>query len=60
MWDLAGLLGSTGWGLWIAALGVVLLSRSVGSGEVALDSAQPSTASVPAPRPPASAAGVQS
>jgi hypothetical protein len=25
VWDLAGLLGSTGWGLWVAALGVVLL-----------------------------------
>jgi hypothetical protein len=24
VWDLAGLLGSTGWGLWVAALGVVL------------------------------------
>jgi hypothetical protein len=27
VWDLAGLLGSTGWGLWVAALGVVLLRR---------------------------------
>jgi hypothetical protein len=27
-WDLAGLIGSTGWGLWVAALGVtILLSR---------------------------------
>jgi hypothetical protein len=25
VWDLAGLFGSTGWGLWVAALGVVLL-----------------------------------
>ncbi len=25
VWDLAGLLGSTGWGLWVAALGVVLM-----------------------------------
>jgi hypothetical protein len=25
VWDLAGLLGSTTWGLWIAALGVTLL-----------------------------------
>jgi len=32
VWDLAGLLGSTGWGLWAAALGVVLLrsARSAG------------------------------
>lgn len=27
VWDLAGLVGSTGWGLWIAALGVTLLVR---------------------------------
>lgn len=24
-WDLAGLLGSSAWGLWVAALGVALL-----------------------------------
>jgi len=29
VWDLAGLLGSTGWGLWVAALGVVLLRRPI-------------------------------
>jgi Domain of unknown function (DUF4386) len=28
VWDLAGLIGSTGWGLWVAALGVTLLLRS--------------------------------
>jgi hypothetical protein len=28
VWDLAGLLGSTGWGLWVAALGACLLIRS--------------------------------
>lgn len=27
VWDLAGLLGSTSWGLWVAALGVTLLLR---------------------------------
>ena len=27
VWDLAGLLGSTGWGLWVIALGVTLLRR---------------------------------
>jgi hypothetical protein len=27
VWDLAGLLGSNAWGLWVAALGVVLLTR---------------------------------
>jgi hypothetical protein len=29
VWDLAGLLGSTSWALWVAALGVTLLLRSV-------------------------------
>jgi Domain of unknown function (DUF4386) len=29
VWDLAGLLGSTGWGLWVAALGVTILLRQV-------------------------------
>ena len=28
VWDLAGLLGSSGWGLWVAALGVCILIRS--------------------------------
>ncbi|WP_104137825.1 DUF4386 domain-containing protein [Arthrobacter sp. ZGTC131] len=29
VWDLAGLIGSTGWGLWIAALGIsILIKRS--------------------------------
>ena len=31
VWDLAGLLGSTTWGLWVAALGVTLLPRRAGS-----------------------------
>jgi hypothetical protein len=30
VWDLGGLLGSVGWGLWVAALGVLLLRRPVG------------------------------
>jgi Domain of unknown function (DUF4386) len=56
VWDLAGLLGSTGWGLWVAALGVVLLRRSVGAGEPAPESTSvPAPATVPAPRPPAAA-----
>jgi hypothetical protein len=29
IWNLAGLLGSTGWGLWVAALGVTILLRPV-------------------------------
>lgn len=28
VWDLAGLLGSTGWGLWVACLGAMLLRRA--------------------------------
>jgi Domain of unknown function (DUF4386) len=32
VWDLAGLLGSTGWGLWLAALGVSILIRSARRG----------------------------
>jgi hypothetical protein len=27
VWELAGLLGSTGWGLWVVALGVAVLRR---------------------------------
>lgn len=27
VWDLAGLIGSTGWGLWVAAIGVTILLR---------------------------------
>lgn len=27
IWDLGGLIGSTGWGLWVAALGVILVMR---------------------------------
>jgi hypothetical protein len=60
VWDLAGLLGSTGWGLWVAALGVVLLRRSMGVGEAVPDDLPaPASAGVPTPRPPA-AAGVRS
>ncbi|HEX2810551.1 MAG TPA: DUF4386 domain-containing protein [Kineosporiaceae bacterium] len=29
VWDLAGLIGSTSWGLWVAALGLVILLRPV-------------------------------
>jgi hypothetical protein len=60
VWDLAGLLGSTGWGLWIAALGVVLVRRAVRPGELAIDSTEePSSPSVPAPRPPTAAEAAQ-
>jgi Domain of unknown function (DUF4386) len=56
VWDLAGLLGSTGWGLWVAALGVVLLRATVVAGEPALEETPaPASAEVPTPRPPAAA-----
>ncbi|KFF60520.1 hypothetical protein JF66_03995 [Cryobacterium sp. MLB-32] len=39
LWDLAGLLGSSAWGLWIAVLGVTLLVvRPSGQGRVTSDS----------------------
>jgi Domain of unknown function (DUF4386) len=59
VWDLAGLLGSTGWGLWVAALGVVLLARPVRPDTPALADAPTDSTTVPAPRPPA-AAGIRS
>src|SRR4051794_15586111 len=50
VWDLAGLLGSTSWGLWIAALGVTLLRRPISD-------PVPDTADAPAviPRRPVTA-----
>ena len=53
VWDLAGLLGSTGWGLWVAALGVSILIRSarrgspVGAGSPAATSSSTTTESRP-------------
>jgi hypothetical protein len=49
VWDLAGLLGSTGWGLWVAALGATLLLRppTTGPGDT-VDVPQPRRAE-PAP-----------
>jgi hypothetical protein len=48
VWDLAGLLGSTGWGLWVAALGVTVLLRP----ERAPVPAGADTVDVPLPRTP--------
>lgn len=60
VWDLAGLLGSTGWGLWVAALGVTVLLRPVRAPHAPAvtgdDIPHPST---PATSPPA-AAGLRS
>src|SRR4051812_20046898 len=52
VWDLGGLIGSTAWGLWVAALGVLLLLRPV-----RLDSAHvpAGSANLPTPRSPAPA-----
>jgi hypothetical protein len=56
VWDLGGLIGSTGWGLWVAVLGGTLLLRPAQPGSPPLDEI-PSTGSVPvaAPRSPAEA-----
>ncbi len=60
VWDLAALLGSTGWGLWVAALGVMVLLRPPRSSGAATDEAESSgSTDVPPPRSPA-AAGVRS
>ena len=53
VWDLAGLIGSTGWGLWVAALGVTLLLRPVSSITDAVDRGSASVPTVVRPRPPA-------
>jgi hypothetical protein len=60
VWGLGGLIGSSGWGLWVAALGVMVLLRPVRPGSPALDEG-PSTGSTTAPSPPSRApAGVRS
>ena len=54
VWDLGGLIGSTTWGLWVAALGVVVLLRPVRSERDAIEDGVPAgSAPVPAPRPSA-------
>jgi len=52
VWELGGLIGSTSWGLWVAALGVMLLLRPVRLPSVDVSAA---SASLPTPRSPASA-----
>jgi hypothetical protein len=54
VWDLGGLVGSTGWGLWLAALGVVVLMQPIRQGSRAPEDGSPTgSATVPTPRPPA-------
>jgi hypothetical protein len=50
VWDLGGFIGSTSWGLWVAALGVLLFVRPVRPGRPVPDVRVP--ASFPAPRSP--------
>ena len=50
VWDLGGLIGSTGWGLWVVALGVVLLLRPVRASPAGAGGAGGDAAPVPAPR----------
>jgi hypothetical protein len=54
VWDLGGLLGSSGWGLWVAALGVVLLlQQAPAGGSPRDDHAGTDAAALPSPRQPA-------
>jgi hypothetical protein len=56
VWDLGGLIGSTSWGLWLAALGVLILLRPVRPpNPVPGARVPPGSASFPTPRSPASA-----
>ena len=48
VWDLAGLLGSTAWGLWVAWLGVALLRQPAGTRTT--EPPPGATATVPGPR----------
>jgi hypothetical protein len=54
IWDLAGLLGSTGWGLWVAALGVCILVRSARSGSPASNGSAGASSSAPTESGPSS------
>jgi uncharacterized protein DUF4386 len=56
VWDLGGLIGSTAWGLWVAALGVMVLARAPRATDAPLDSdSSTGSTTVPSPRPPAAA-----
>src|SRR3954447_862369 len=56
VWDLGGLLGSTGWGLWVAALGAVLLLRPDRRGTAVVAGAGSATADTSLEARPAHAA----
>lgn len=56
VWDLAGLLGSTGWGLWMAALGVAVVLRPVRNPRsFTVNGVEDPSASTPITTPPAEA-----
>jgi hypothetical protein len=56
VWDLGGLIGSTSWGLWLAALGVLILLRPIRlANPVPGARVPPGSAGLPTPRSPASA-----
>jgi hypothetical protein len=57
IWDLAGLLGSTGWGLWVAALGFVLLRPRPAQSALQTNA---DTASTTAPTPRSAPVGQRS
>jgi hypothetical protein len=60
VWDLGGLIGSTGWGLWVAALGVMVLLRPPRAAGTTHDEDLSSrSTTIPSPRSPA-ADGVRS
>ncbi|WP_448615763.1 DUF4386 family protein [Modestobacter sp. URMC 112] len=57
VWDLGGLIGSTGWGLWVVVLGVVLLRPTRAGGPARADASSADPAQAPRPR---SSSGVTS
>ncbi len=59
VWDLGGLVGSTAWGLWVVAVGVLVLLRPVGAGRAVADGGVDTASLPPSPRQPAGA-GVRS
>ena len=52
VWHLGGFLGSSAWGLWIAALGVLLVLRPARSVQHPADAVPPGSDTFPVPRPP--------
>jgi hypothetical protein len=47
VWDLAGLIGSTGWGLWVAALGICILAKPTLSSRPTSGATKPSVTTTP-------------